>query len=277
MPCYVRILPSPTENALLCEASCSGTRAARVRLALARLVYGIVLLAFALWSWAEYSSASSFGDGYGSVWRTAAQLTNWALALTVAWFALAGLCGLFCIERALCNSTSCCAPTLLILFAVAFCFQFTADVLFWATSGTSQSIGGFTGSSIVKHTQILPLLLDVACSRVITTSATFGFVLATYLAYILVAGIYVATERRGPYSALHDEGTGATVAAIFVGLGTLIVSFALLLFLQWLRERHLLLHAAPAAAVGAPPASSTTRAAAPTASAAPGATALSGA
>lgn len=48
----------------------------RAILGAVRLVYGIALLGFSIWSWATLSDPNSFGDGFGSAFRTLAQITN---------------------------------------------------------------------------------------------------------------------------------------------------------------------------------------------------------
>ena len=54
----------------------SDTVRSRTILGVVRLVYGIALLGFSIWSWATLSDPSSFGDGFGSAFRTLAQITN---------------------------------------------------------------------------------------------------------------------------------------------------------------------------------------------------------
>ena len=258
-PCWVVAAPPERVLADMLRFAWSDSRGATMALAAARLALGVGLLAFTCWSFAEYSSAADFDDGLGgSFARTAVQLTNWALVVAVFFWLLAGAAQL-AVELRAPPAPAALPPPLLTqqqqqqqqhdrrvrllvaaLWPAAFVLAAVADVLYWsgaATAGAARTTR--LGSSIVKHTLLAPLALDLALARLPCAAAYGLFPLAIGAAYLAAAGVYALATRglAGPYTWLNFR-SGLTAAAVFVALAVGAAAFGALWALTRVRDRR---------------------------------------
>ena len=256
-PCWVVAAPPERVLADMLRFAWSDSRGATMALAAARLALGVGLLAFTCWSFAEYSSAADFDDGLGgSFARTAVQLTNWALVVAVFFWLLAGAAQL-AVELRAPPAPSAPPPPLpaqqlqqhhdrrvrllvAALWPAAFVLAAVADVLYWsgaATAGAARTTR--LGSSIVKHTLLAPLALDLALARLPCAAAYGLFPFAIGAAYLAAAGVYALATRglAGPYIWLNFR-SGLTAAAVFVALAVGAAAFGALWALTRARDRR---------------------------------------
>ena len=85
---------------------------------------------------------------------------------------------------------------------------------------------------------LLLLLLDLAVSRYPTPIHTLAWPLGLYLVYVFAAGMYAIGEGVGPYEML-DGKAGDTVAAVFIGVAILLVTFFVLFYISRAKTRYM--------------------------------------
>jgi hypothetical protein len=126
------------------------------------------------------------------------------------------------------------------LWPTAFAFAAVADVLYWSGAASAGSARSFRlGSSIVKHTLLAPLALDLALARVPCAAAYGLFPLVVGAGYLAAAGAYAAATRglAGPYAWL-DFRDGRTAASVFIALAVGAAAFAALWAVTRARDRR---------------------------------------
>ncbi len=224
---------TPCAAATTFDFAWSPSLRARTTLAAVRLSYGIILLAYTIWSWVFTTSDSL------SFFRICAQLTTWGLVLTFVFFSFSGIAGLSAprsgsAAQSCGRARGCAAFSAPALFATAFSFEVTITILAWALFAEFDT--GSLGIFIMNHIQILPLIVDLGVSRITIGWQHVASPLIVFAIYIAVAGIYSVSAQRGPYDALSFTDP-TTAAAVFVALAAILVAFLLLKFLSDARDR----------------------------------------
>jgi hypothetical protein len=231
--CCCRNNSTPRAAATTFDFAWSPSLRARTTLAAVRLSYGIILLAYTIWSWVFTTSDSL------SFFRICAQFTTWGLVLTVVFFIFAGVAGLSAprsgsAAQSCGRARGCAASSAPGLFATAFSFEVSITILAWALFAEFDT--GSLGIFIVNHSQILPLIIDLGGSRITIGWQHIAAPLIVFAAYVAVAGIYSISAQRGPYDALSFTDP-TTAAAVFITLGAILVAFLFLKFLSDARDR----------------------------------------
>jgi len=236
----------------------SPTEGARAALGAVRLAYGVLLAAFTAWAWADLSSSAAFGDANGGGFgRTATQVTNWGLLITVVYFLAVGAAalgaralGADAAPRSCARGAALCAPAALL--AAAFALEVAITAIAWAAEDVAALRGKALASFIIKHTVLAPLLLDVALGRVLVPWQYGAIPVGVLALYFLAAGMYSVAQHKTPYADLSGF-PGRVVAACLVALAATILGFALLKGLIAARENALAwAAAAPTRARAAP-------------------------
>lgn len=197
-----------------------------VALALCRLVCGLGVTAFAIWSWIDE-------DEFG---RAAIQITNWGLTLVFSYFLAAGL-GAWPAKSKAGPFRDFAIYSSIVLYVTSLCFETIITILSWAAFNVASLSGPSLGSFITKHAVLLLLLLlDLSVSRYPTPIHTLAWPLGLYLVYVFAAGMYAIGEGVGPYEML-DGKAGDTVAAVFIGVAILLATFFVLFYISRAKTR----------------------------------------
>jgi len=204
-----------------------------IYLAIERLLCGLGVTAFAIWSWVDLSHSEDFENGTKSDFGlTAIQITNWGVTLVFSYFLIASLGVWSAMKSSPGTIRDIAIYSSIALFVTSLCFEMVITILSWAAFNVSSLSGPSLGSFITKHAVLLLLLLiDLSVSRLPTPLHTLVWPVGLYLIYVFAAGMYAIGEGKGPYEILNGKA-GESVGAVFIGLAIILITFVALFFIS---------------------------------------------
>jgi hypothetical protein len=209
-------------------------------LAIARLLCGLGVTAFAIWSWVDLSHSEDFENGTENDFGlTAIQITNWGVTLVFSYFLAASLGVWPALKSSPGTIRDISIYSSIALFVTSLCFEMVITILSWTAFNVSSLIGPSLGSFITKHAVLLLLLLiDLSVSRLPTPLHTLAWPVGLYLIYVFAAGMYAIGEGKGPYEMLNGKA-GETVGAVFIAFAIILITFVALFYITKVKTRSM--------------------------------------
>lgn len=133
-----------------------------------------------------------------------------------------------------------------ILWTISLPFEVSITILFWTggastTTGTGKSeldlgSGANLVSTVIKHTIVSVLLLDMLLNRIRITGRKLVYPISTAFNFLWVTGVYTAATRGlGVYDKLNWQSPW-TIALIAIGFGVLVGVYLVMMFISRFRD-----------------------------------------